>query len=371
MSQSRLFRILLSPFRKDKKTEQQQEKKESFLETMEAFVVAFILAFIFRAYVVEAFVIPTGSMAPRLLGEHAEFECPNCSYYYDVNLPSSDPTCPLCHTRVHNPEAMTEGRFFGDRILVVKYMYDLFPPQRWDVIVFKYPNDPRQNYIKRLVGLPGEKVELVNGNLHINDEIVAKNNRAQRALWMPVHDTAYWDRRNEPRWQPADGQEPLWEFEKSPITLPAAGEGRAVLNYHHVGQDHRPGPVLDVYAYNDSRASRQNVVTDLNLRTRVRLEQAGILELIIRTDRDEFNFTLPAEGRGEQARILRNGQVIFSGRSDVLPISRNLAVEVAVVDQRLICTVDGDSVFPDVGLDGPDFEITNPRAEVEIGRAHV
>src|SRR5205809_7163896 len=54
-------------------------------DTIESILVAFVLAFIFRAFVVEAFVIPTGSMAPTLLGAHMRFTCTDCGYRFDVN----------------------------------------------------------------------------------------------------------------------------------------------------------------------------------------------------------------------------------------------------------------------------------------------
>src|ERR1700750_2192164 len=54
-------------------------------DTIESILVAFVLAFIFRAFVVEAFVIPTGSMAPTLMGAHMRFHCPDCGYSFDVN----------------------------------------------------------------------------------------------------------------------------------------------------------------------------------------------------------------------------------------------------------------------------------------------
>src|SRR5436853_4235083 len=60
-------------------------------DTVESILVAFILAFIFRAFVVEAFVIPTGSMAPTLLGAHMRFRCNDCGYCFEVNY-SSPPT---------------------------------------------------------------------------------------------------------------------------------------------------------------------------------------------------------------------------------------------------------------------------------------
>src|SRR5947209_15786464 len=57
----------------------------SVKETIESILVAFILAFIFRAFVVEAFVIPTGSMGPTLMGAHMRFDCKDCGYHFDVN----------------------------------------------------------------------------------------------------------------------------------------------------------------------------------------------------------------------------------------------------------------------------------------------
>src|SRR5918992_4102097 len=58
----------------------------SVKETVESILVAFILAFIFRAFVVEAFVIPTGSMAPTLLGAHVRMRCDDCGYRWNVNF---------------------------------------------------------------------------------------------------------------------------------------------------------------------------------------------------------------------------------------------------------------------------------------------
>jgi signal peptidase I len=57
-------------------------------ETVESILIAFILAFVFRAFVVEAFVIPTGSMAPTLLGAQMRFTCKECGYTFDTNYPT-------------------------------------------------------------------------------------------------------------------------------------------------------------------------------------------------------------------------------------------------------------------------------------------
>src|SRR5215470_16497503 len=80
-------------------------------ETVESVVIAFVLAFMFRTFEAEAFVIPTGSMAPTLQGRHKDIVCPECGYEYRVgaseevdritNAPKADcamlrATCPMC-----------------------------------------------------------------------------------------------------------------------------------------------------------------------------------------------------------------------------------------------------------------------------------
>src|SRR5436853_376338 len=78
-------------------------------ETVESIVIAFVLAFLFRTFEAEAFVIPTGSMAPTLMGRHKDVECPKCGYRYQVNASeeeSEEPgrqtsdcvagMCPMC-----------------------------------------------------------------------------------------------------------------------------------------------------------------------------------------------------------------------------------------------------------------------------------
>src|SRR3954465_9027194 len=68
--------------------QQKKEPETNIKETIESILVAFILAFVFRAFVVEAFVIPTGSMAPTLMGAHARFTCEQCGYKFEANFSS-------------------------------------------------------------------------------------------------------------------------------------------------------------------------------------------------------------------------------------------------------------------------------------------
>jgi signal peptidase I len=196
-----------------------QDDGTNIKETIESILVAFILAFIFRAFVVEAFVIPTGSMAPTLLGAHMRFRCPDCGYQFDVDYSShsddsSDDSqfrpdafprdsiyCPNCGYLVGAPSDPRPVHF-GDRILVLKFIYLLHPPQRWNVVVFKSPDQPdiyhyEQNFIKRLVGEPGERLMVLDGDIYVSTaedptwRIQTKPDSVQNALWRLVNDNDF------------------------------------------------------------------------------------------------------------------------------------------------------------------------------------
>jgi signal peptidase I len=157
-------------------------------ETVESVAMAVILALLFRGFVAEAFVIPTGSMAPTLDGRHKDVWCEKCGVQYQTSasdefrdevitgLHVSTTTCPICrYTQTLQPlDRPNEASFSGDRVIVGKFAYDLSEPKRWDVIVFKYPDRAVQNYIKRLIGLPGEKVWIVGGNIYTCDKDLPK-----------------------------------------------------------------------------------------------------------------------------------------------------------------------------------------------------
>ena len=73
----------------------------------------------------------------------------------------------------------------GDRVIVNK-MHWLFghEPKRWDVTVFKYPLDIRRNFIKRLVGMPGDRLTVVDGDIWINQKVERKPTKIQRSIWI-------------------------------------------------------------------------------------------------------------------------------------------------------------------------------------------
>ena len=196
-------------------------------ETVESIAVAIILAFLFRGFVAEAFVIPTGSMAPTLRGRHMDIVCPQCDFEYNTGASMENEEdgqargevtvtcCPICNYALplQKTTEPNERSFNGDRILVSKFAYQLNEPERWDVIVFKYPGNAKQNYIKRLVGLPGETLRIRHGDIHTvaadgSVSIVRKSPSKLKAMMHVVDDSNHvaaalkevgWPS----RWQPA------------------------------------------------------------------------------------------------------------------------------------------------------------------------
>jgi len=100
--------------------------RDTVKEYAESIAIAFLLAMVVRTFVIQAFKIPTGSMQPTLMPR--------------------------------------------DRILVNKFIYRFRKPERGDVVVFRYPLDPKRDFIKRLIAKPGEVVKIDNGYIYINGD---------------------------------------------------------------------------------------------------------------------------------------------------------------------------------------------------------
>lgn len=113
-------------------------KKQILKEYLEAIITALLIALVIRAYVVQAFKIPSGSMIPTLLvGDHLLVN----KFIYGIKLPFTD-----------------------KRLLVIK------KPQRGDIIVFKYPEDPSRDFIKRVIAVEGDVVEEKNKVVYVNGQ---------------------------------------------------------------------------------------------------------------------------------------------------------------------------------------------------------
>ncbi len=127
-------------------------RKSVWREYAEAIVVAMLLAFAIRVFVVQAFKIPSGSMIPTLLiGDHILVS----KLSYGFQWPSD------CRFHLSFPPVTC---YASQTVLPFS------SPKRGDVIVFRYPEDEEKDFIKRIVGLPGDTVEIKNKTVYINGQ---------------------------------------------------------------------------------------------------------------------------------------------------------------------------------------------------------
>lgn len=382
-------------------------------EVAEAISIALILAFLFRAFEAEAFVIPTGSMAPTLMGRHKDLICEQCGFAFQTgaseevdkitNRPTGrlviSATCPNCRYTMYVGPNKSKGprtpSYKGDRILVSKYEYHLGTPRRWDVVVFKYPGDASTNFIKRLVGLPGETVRIFHGDIYIRegdrpDFTIARKPPAKiLAMLQPVYDD---DHRPEKllaagwpeRWQPDEQSEGLWQISSGPREYRGgtAAEREIWLRYRHfvpswevwqaveegqkIDTDRvRPQLISDFTSYNTNQSEDENFGGGLYPETPAPLrgDQLGLHwvgDLAV-----EFEAEIGSPGAEILVELVRGGQAyrvsldLFNGRAkfeglgtprfeENAPLPRRGAgryrVRFANVDQQLVLWLDGHPI---------------------------
>jgi signal peptidase I len=239
-------------------------KPKSGRESIESFVIVFV-SFLVWSLEAEGFVIPTGSMAPTLMGRHKEIVCPQCDYTYTVNaggevesagtesstgLRVVSGTCENCRFESAVGDSPS---YTGDRIYVMKDGLALpflggagrVKLKRWEVAVFKLPEEPEVRYIKRLVGMPNEVIRIDGGDLwtqpvdHSADfERLLRPLDHQQAMQLIVYDDSHSASAlaNDPRWlrwvvAPASE----WAQPRRGTYSPAQSAGEwTEMRYHHV-----------------------------------------------------------------------------------------------------------------------------------------
>src|SRR5210317_440790 len=125
-----------------------EKKKDSFFSNVKSIGIAVFIALLIRSFIAEPFNIPSGSMKPNLLVGDFIFVSKWSYGYSRHSLPFSIPLIPnkICSKM----------------------------PKRGDVVVFKTPQDNRTDYIKRVIGLPGDKIKIINGEIYLNKKLIIR-----------------------------------------------------------------------------------------------------------------------------------------------------------------------------------------------------
>jgi len=372
----------------------EKENESSWVrENVEAIIIAIVLALIIRQFAMEAFVIPTGSMAPTLYGEHMEMVCPNCGRHFAIDTPNKSGNgetferayiatleCPRCkskgHTCLYDPGSYSEntealctecanrwtvkypdsGRTMiakrisarcpncsyeferdigpsdisgGHKILVNKATLMTRPAARWDVIVFKFPEDTTKNYIKRLIGLPGERILIKGGDVYINGEIARKELDVMHAMSYEIFNselTQKWEKLIP--WRAYDDN---WELDVERLSVRAhEGESRADFTKHITG----------ALPYSDADSTK--AVNDVGIRFTFECEKEGSVFCILDNAEQAFRIDIPVGGGN--AILSMHDSTIAEKEIDVKP-GETCAVEFVDFDNRIIIMVNSQEIF--------------------------
>ncbi|NIL98685.1 MAG: signal peptidase I, partial [Planctomycetales bacterium] len=203
----------------------------------------------------------------------------------------------------------------GDRLLIDKLTLALRPPRRWEVVVFRCPRRASQYCIKRIVGLPGETVQIVKGEVLVNGRRVRKSLSQFRKMAILVHDTRFrhgaqrqrpwpWQATGETGWR-STGAGFRYVPDASRQTPEKTRQVEWLEFQYRSGSPAKPpdaGPILvsDDYGYNQSLSRPLQEVNDLLLVCRVKVSGAGELYLRAATADRLFEARLqPAAGSGQ------------------------------------------------------------------------
>lgn len=394
-------------------------------ETIEAIAIAFALAFLFKTFEAEAFVIPTGSMAPTLMGRHKDVVCTKCGYRYsasaseeadrngvvkaDIGSQVISCTCPICRFPMNvdpiEPEGRANPSYSGDRIWVSKVPYHFMEPRRWDVIVFRYPEEAETYYIKRLVGLPGETVKILHGDIYTkgpgDKDFVIQHKPPDkiRAMAQIVHDNDYVSEEllkyNWPlRWQPWSKQDSPGDWEPSDDTRSYHTDGSAAgdswMRYQHIvpplanwrdaawtpAREPAAELITDFYAFN-TRLTRDRPYPEANM---LGLHWVGDLvvdcELDVQGTSGAVLLDLVKGGRHFGCSIdvaTGKAQLSIDGLSDWHPTAETSVrapgkyrLMFANVDEQLLVWVDDKVVAFDIPTTYPHLKNDRPAANEDL-----
>ena len=376
---------------KKEKLDATTPRVDGLYSTLEWMVSAFCYTLAFIVFEMQAYTIPTGSMADTLKGAHFRLRCEQCAYSYDydflpdpynlqrnqtpgdnVEVRPGSPRCPSCGYYRQTGQRMPVVK--GDRIFVLKTIYQFIEPKRWDVVVFKNPTNPGENYIKRMIAGPGETLEIIDGDIYINGQIARKPPKVQEELWMPVYDNDY---------QPAQPKDPYFNrhawsqpFRNSgssawnlaaegPTVFALASEGPQVHRIEYdttVGNDFRA-----TYAYDDPRAyPYMPICSDLRIQFDASLDASSMVRAELSKYGVRYRASIESDGTIRIDQIGPDGAVqVFL--DDFIPSWKAVgpvSISFANADHQLRLTVGDHEWIHEFGIE-PE-SMGKPKAEMPI-----
>ena len=358
------------------------------------FVICLVLTvLLFRTWHIENFVVPSGSMAPTLLGVHRSVICRDCDFEFTCGsgevdgapLQESRAVCPNCGSLETPLGALSDVP--GDRLLVSKQAFRTRPPRRWEVAVFRRPDVNNKVFVKRIAGLPGESIQIRGGDVFVAGEIQRKSLDEQRAVAVIVHDDQFVPdslAASADRWH-GDESSTLWRREANHYFHPAestdgaagvAGAAIDWLTYRHWKRQPSPlggvseASIEDDCGYNQTRPVEEPAeVVDLMLSCQVRAFGRGDLLLFATDGREQF--VVKIDPYGHQITLEHNGRLVVSQVHDEdasgALFTRTTLVELSLFDRQVLLALDGELAFEPYRIAASELPRTPTSRPLAIG----
>lgn len=342
-------------------------------------VLCVVMAFIMlREFVVEGFIVPSGSMAPALYGHYRHLSDETGTWAIDMGAGPESPT-PRAIPHPADPQARIDPNQFpissGDRLLVQKGVFDYRPPRRWEMVVFSTPDEPRQAFVKRVVGLPGETIFVQDGDVYIDGKIARKTLAEYRQMAMPVTSLDQGDL--SARWMPDEEGPSNWRVEgnrllASPLPQTATGGAKtsARLSYRHRDDRGDLAPVRDQTPYNPPRPVwLENAVTDMLLEATIDFAPEGpragatsqlTVAYQVREDFPvEWRLRPDFTARSLSLEVWGNGEKLAATTlpmTDSLSAAKPILLAVGMLDGALVTEINGREPLGVIAVPAPPWE---------------
>jgi len=321
---------------------------------IELIVCTAISVSLLKGFLVEGFLISTGSMAPHLLGFHKQVVCPDCGFGFargtDLHGPATRPrvaTCINCGRTGIDVSAVPRNE--GDQLLVHKLPWIFSDVDRWEPMVFRRLDQATTAFVKRVVGLPGESVQVIDGNIYANGRICRKTLAQQRGLAVAVYDDRFRPAGGSKRWTHGPG----WSDHPAAFRFAAMAGSTSWLVYHHRDIE-QAGAVRDRYAYNPREPrSRTRAVAEVLVSFDV-ISSGTPARLTVALDTGRHRVAWVRDPTAGQQWLTIDGQRVRSTALALPDPGDRQGLEFSTIDRTLRAAVDGQLVLPPLALSETD-----------------
>jgi predicted Zn finger-like uncharacterized protein len=294
--------------------------------------------------------ITEASMAPTFCGDHLLAKCPHCQTQFAVDAQSQPPDRPLvCAQCRHGLSVATDSEFRrGQRVWIQTPSAANRGPRRWDVWALRHPHDPDRLLIKRIIGLPEERVSLRAGDVYINGCVLRKTLAELRQLAIVVTEDrlasdAHVETRRQICWQP-ESRSSGWRLTAAGLEYTRARDGPSAshrcdwLNHSPNGTATR-FLICDDYAYNQTLSRRLNPVSDLLLQCDFSV--SPVSELAFRAQAKDATWVLSWRVGQRSLELHKDGQLMAQQVHGLETPTAVCRVEFGLCDRQILFGLDG------------------------------